>query len=180
MYRRSRSELEVFLVHPGGPFWVKKDLGAWTIPKGEYADDEQPLSAALREFQEETGFSVSGPLGELGTIRQASGKLVTAWAAEGDCDPAKLVSNFCEIEWPPRSRRLIRIPEIDRGAWFSIKEARERIISTQTPFLDSLVCMQGALQTERKDVRPVPNNGNTLTRADGSAPNAASTRRGAS
>jgi predicted NUDIX family NTP pyrophosphohydrolase len=142
MYRRRRGELEVFLVHPGGPFWAKKDLGAWTIPKGEYADDEQPLAAALREFQEETGFAVSGPLDELGTIRQASGKLVSAWAVEGDCDPAKLVSNHCKIEWPPRSNRLLDIPEIDRGAWFSVHEARERILTTQSPFLDSLVRIQ--------------------------------------
>jgi predicted NUDIX family NTP pyrophosphohydrolase len=154
MFRRTQGDLEVFLVHPGGPFWVKKDLGAWTIPKGEYADDEQPLAAALREFQEETGFPISGPFHELGTIRQASGKLVSAWAVKGDCDPAKLVSNFCQVEWPPRSRRLIRIPEIDRGAWYSIPEARKRILVTQTPLLDALVRSQTGLQSDRKEVRP--------------------------
>ncbi len=137
--------MEVFLVHPGGPFWVKKDLGAWTIPKGEYADDEEPLVAAMREFQEETGFPIAGPFFELGTIRQASGKLVSAWAVEGDCDPEKLVSNSCQIEWPPRSHRLIEIPEVDRGAWFSIGEARRRILNTQAPFLDALVRAQSAL-----------------------------------
>ncbi len=151
MFRRKQGELEVFLVHPGGPFWVKKDLGAWTIPKGEYAEDEQPLAAALREFREETGFPISGPFHELGTIRQASGKLVTAWAVEGDCDPAKLVSNFCHIEWPPRSHRLIEVPEIDRGAWFSIAEARKRILITQTPLLDALVRIQNGLQSDRKE-----------------------------
>ena len=138
MYRRRHGELEVFLVHPGGPFWVKKDLGAWTIPKGEYAEDEEPLAAAKREFKEETGFAINGPFLELGIIRQASGKLVSGWAVEGDCDPQKLVSNLCQVEWPPRSRKMIEIPEVDRGAWFSLAEARQRIISTQIPFLESL------------------------------------------
>ena len=138
MYRRRHGELEVFLVHPGGPFWVKKDLGAWTIPKGEYAEDEEPLAAAKREFKEETGFAINGPFLELGIIRQASGKLVSGWAVEGDCDPQKLVSNLCQIEWPPRSHRRIEVPEVDRGEWFSIPEARQRIISTQIPFLESL------------------------------------------
>jgi len=154
MYRNREGELEVFLVHPGGPFWVKKDLGAWTIPKGEYAEDEQPLAAARREFHEETGFSVRGPFHELGTIRQASGKLVTAWAVEGDCDPAELVSNSCQVEWPPRSSRLIDIPEVDRGAWFSVAEARKRILITQTPLLDSLVRIHNAQQTEPGEASP--------------------------
>lgn len=143
LYRHRQGELEVFLVHPGGPFWVKKDLGAWTIPKGEYADGEEPLAAAMREFREETGFPIEGPFLELGVIRQASGKLVSGWAVEGDCDPEKLVSNLCQIEWPPRSGRMIEIPEVDRGAWFSLAEARRRIISTQIPFLDSLVVHVG-------------------------------------
>lgn len=138
LYRRRHRDLEVFLVHPGGPFWVKKDRGAWTIPKGEYAEDEEPLAAAKREFKEETGFAIYGPFLELGIIRQASGKLVSGWAVEGDCDPQKLVSNLCQIEWPPRSHKMIEIPEVDRGEWFSIAEARQRIISTQIPFLDSL------------------------------------------
>jgi predicted NUDIX family NTP pyrophosphohydrolase len=139
MYRRTLLEVEVFLVHPGGPFFAKKDLGAWTIPKGEYAEDEPPLQAAQREFQEETGFTASGQFLDLGTIKQAGGKLVSAWAFEGDCDPDKLISNRCEIEWPPRSGRLIEIPEVDRGAWFFIAEARERIKSTQIPLLDRLL-----------------------------------------
>jgi len=154
MYRSGHGELEVFLVHPGGPFWIKKDVGAWTIPKGEYVDGEEPLEAAVREFQEETGFSIAGPFLELGVIRQASGKLVSGWAIEGDCDPRKLVSNLCQIEWPPRSHRMIEIPEVDRGEWFSIAEARKRIIRTQVPFLDSLVARQdGALLDGRDPAR---------------------------
>jgi predicted NUDIX family NTP pyrophosphohydrolase len=138
MYRRKPHELEVFLVHPGGPFFVNKDAGAWTIPKGEYHEGEQPLQAAKREFQEETGFAVPELFLDLGSIKQAGGKIVSAWAFEGDCDPDKLISNHCEVEWPPRSSRLIKIPEVDRGAWFSIAEARERIKPTQIPLLDRL------------------------------------------
>lgn len=139
LYRRRHSRLEVFLVHPGGPFFAKKDHGAWTVPKGEYEQDEEPLAAAKREFQEETGFPLDGEFIELGTVRQNSGKLVSAWAVEGDCDPEKLVSNFCTIEWPPRSGKQMEIPEVDRGAWFSIDEARERMMPAQTPFLDALL-----------------------------------------
>lgn len=138
MYR-CHAVIEVFLVHPGGPIWAKKDLAAWTIPKGEYHDDEDPLDAARREFQEETSFIARGPFAPLGEIRQASGKLVIAWAMEGDCDPAKLVSNTCFIDWPPRSRKKLEIPEVDRGAWFSIPEAREKIFEAQVPFLDRLI-----------------------------------------
>jgi len=139
MYRRRNGEIEVFLVHPGGPFWEKKDEGAWTVPKGEYAPDEDALEAAIREFHEETGFSAGTDFVKLGEIRQASGKLVTAWAFEGDCDPAQLVSNHCQIEWPPRSGRQIDIPEVGRGAWFSVPAARVRILKTQEPFLDALL-----------------------------------------
>jgi predicted NUDIX family NTP pyrophosphohydrolase len=138
MYRRREERLEVFLVHPGGPFWAKKDIGAWTVPKGEFAGDEQPLEAARREFLEETGFVAQGPFEDLGRIKQAGGKIVTAWAFEGDCDPANLVSNTCEIEWPPRSDRTLEIPEVDRGRWFTISEARRYIKDTQEPFLDRL------------------------------------------
>jgi predicted NUDIX family NTP pyrophosphohydrolase len=138
MYRRSNGELEVFLVHPGGPFWAKKDMGAWSICKGEYAEGELPLEAAKREFQEETGFAAQGNFLELGMVQQAGGKVVYAWAFEGDCDPSKLISNTCEVEWPPRSGRKIEIPEVDRGDWFSIVEARERILKSQAPFLDRL------------------------------------------
>jgi predicted NUDIX family NTP pyrophosphohydrolase len=138
MYRRHNRELEVFLVHPGGPFWAKKDLGAWSISKGEYVEGELPLQAARREFEEETGFAAEGDFLELGAVQQAGGKVVTAWAFEGDCDPGKLISNRCEIEWPPRSGRKIEIPEVDRGSWFSIADARERILKGQAPFLDRL------------------------------------------
>lgn len=141
LYRRAGERgaaLEVFLVHPGGPFWANKDLGAWSIPKGEFDADENPLAAARREFTEETGFAAAGVAMELGTIRQAGGKLVTAWAVEGDCNPAELKSNTCEIEWPPRSGRHMEIPEVDRGAWFPLEEACLRILASQRPFLEIL------------------------------------------
>jgi predicted NUDIX family NTP pyrophosphohydrolase len=138
MFRRKGGELEVFLVRPGGPFWVGKDAGAWTVPKGEYVDGEEPLDAAKREFTEETGFAATGDFIDLGTVRQTSGKVVNAWAFEGDCDPGKLVSNTCEIEWPPRSGRKMEIPEVDRGAWFTVAEARKRILRSQEGFLDVL------------------------------------------
>jgi predicted NUDIX family NTP pyrophosphohydrolase len=139
MYRRREGIVEVFLVHPGGPIWAKKDLASWTIPKGEYLEDENPLDAARREFQEETGFLAKEPFAALGEIRQASGKIVIAWAMEGDCDPTKLVSNTCFIDWPPRSGKKLEIPEVDRGEWFTIPEAREKIFEAQIPFLDRLI-----------------------------------------
>lgn len=135
LYRRNRDGIEVFLVHPGGPFWSKKDLGAWSIPKGEYKDDEEPLTAAKREFFEETGFTVDGVFISLGSIRQTGGKIVSVWALEGNCDPEKLVSNFCQMEWPPRSGRMIEIPEVDRGGWFLLSEAKARILPSQSPML---------------------------------------------
>lgn len=136
LYRRGVSGLEVFLIHPGGPLWARKD--AWSIPKGEYSPDEEPLAAARREFEEETGKAVDGDFLPLGQIRQPSGKQVTAWALQGDFDPAALVSNTCQIEWPPRSGREITIPEADRGAWFSLQEARRRIFRGQEALLDRL------------------------------------------
>ena len=138
MYRRKTGGLEVFLVHPGGPYWAKKGGCAWGIPKGEYHKDEEPLAAAKREFTEETGFTATGPFVELGSIEQKSGKIVTAWAVEGDCDPAELVSNTCSLQWPPKSGRFIEIPEIDQGRWFDLKEARETIRKEQEPLLDRL------------------------------------------
>lgn len=125
-------------MHPGGPFFAAKDHGVWTIPKGEFTPDEDALAAARREFQEETGFQLSGEFLPLETVRQNSGKIVSAWAIEGDCDPAKLVSNFCPVEWPPRSGKQIEIPEVDRGEWFTMDEARRRMMPAQTPFLDRL------------------------------------------
>jgi predicted NUDIX family NTP pyrophosphohydrolase len=139
MYRRKEMGTEVFLVHSGGPFWVKKDAGAWSIPKGEIADGEDPLAAARREFEEETGFRPEGEFVELGEIRQAGGKIVLAWAVEGDVDPATLVSNTCEIEWPPRSERKMEIPEVDRGGWFSVEAAKEKILKGQALLLDLLL-----------------------------------------
>jgi len=139
MYRRPETGVEVFLVHPGGPIWAKKNLASWTIPKGEYLEDEDPLEAAKREFQEETSFVAAGPFVELGEIRQPSGKIVKAWALEGDCDPAHLLSNTCFIEWPPRSGKRLEIPEVDRGGWFTIDHARKHIFPAQIPFLDRLL-----------------------------------------
>lgn len=139
MYRRQPNEVEVFLVHPGGPIWAKKNEGAWTIPKGESEDDEPPSDAAMREFQEETGFTASGPFLSLGSVRQKSGKIVVAWAFEGDCSPSELTSNTCEIEWPPRSGRRLTIPEIDRGEWFDTAAARKFIRDEQRPLLDALM-----------------------------------------
>ena len=138
MFRRRNGELEVFLVHPGGPFWAAKDNGAWTVPKGEYIEGEEPLDAARREFTEETGFAAKGEFLDLGTVTQRSGKVVTAWAFEGDCDPEKLISNFCSIEWPPRSGKMIEIPEVDRGGWFTMRAGRDAILKSQQPFLDVL------------------------------------------
>lgn len=138
LYRRHGESKQVLLVHPGGPFWAKKDAGAWSIPKGEYAENEDPLAAARREFEEETGVPAPANSFALGEVKQAGGKVVMAWAAEGDCDPEKIVSNTCEIEWPPRSGRKITIPEVDRAAWFSIAEVRAKILASQLPFLDRL------------------------------------------
>jgi predicted NUDIX family NTP pyrophosphohydrolase len=138
MYRRLDSQTEVFLVHPGGPIWAKKDKGAWTIPKGEYEANENSFAAARREFEEETGFQATGEFFDLGMIKQKSGKLVNAWAFEGDCDPAELTSNTCEIEWPPRSGRRLEIPEVDCGRWFSINDANEYIRVEQRELLRRL------------------------------------------
>jgi len=139
LFRRREGELEVLLVHPGGPFWATKDLGAWTIPKGEPEAGEDPRAAALREFAEETGSALGAPeLRELGSVRQRAGKLVRAWAAEGDLDAGAIRSNRFTLEWPPRSGTLREYPEVDRAAWFALAEARERINPAQRAFLDRL------------------------------------------
>ncbi|MES1982070.1 MAG: NUDIX domain-containing protein [Pseudomonadota bacterium] len=145
MYRRTAGMLEVLLVHPGGPYWANKDMESWSIPKGEYLEAEAPLDAAKREFFEETGFPWREPLIPLGTHRQASGKLVTAWAFEGNCDPAALVSNTFEMEWPPRSGRIKSFPEADRAAWFNLTEAKKRIHRGQINFLEELEGMGAAI-----------------------------------
>ncbi len=127
MYKHREGELLVLLVHPGGPFWAKKDLGSWSIPKGEYDPEDDPLVAAVREFSEETGGQPQGTFHWLGEIVQPGGKIVKAWAVEGDFDPSALKSNLCEIEWPPRSGKRRQIPEVDRAEWFPLREAREKI-----------------------------------------------------
>ena len=139
LHRRRGEDAEVLLVHPGGPFWAKKDLGAWTIPKGELDPGEDPRACALREFAEETGTVLPpGELLDLGEVRQKAGKVVRAWAAEGDLDAAAVVSNTFEMVWPPRSGQLRSFPEIDRAGWFGLAEARKRILPAQAPFLDRL------------------------------------------
>ncbi|MGB9164087.1 MAG: NUDIX domain-containing protein [Rhodomicrobium sp.] len=137
MYKYPADELLVLLVHPGGPYWAKRDLGSWSIPKGEY-EGEDPLTAAGREFQEETGGQVQGPFLSLGEVTHSNRKTVSAWAAEGDFDPKTLKSNLCEIEWPPKSGITQLIPEADRAEWFSLQDARVKILAGQRPFLDRL------------------------------------------
>ena len=139
MYQRMPDGLRVLLVHPGGPFWAKKDLGAWSIPKGEHEETDDPLTVAIREFAEETGFTPDGSFRPLGTVKQAGGKTVTAFAVEGEFDPQMLVSNTFEMEWPPRSGKRRSFPEVDRAAWFTLDEARRKILPGQAPLLDQLV-----------------------------------------
>jgi len=139
MFRRLAGRpLEVLLAHPGGPFWARKDLGAWTIPKGEFTD-EDPLAAAQREFEEETGLAPTPPFIELTTIKQKSGKRVSAWAFEGDWDPGLLRSNDFEMEWPKGSGHMQAFPEVERAEWFTIERAREKILPAQEPLLDRLM-----------------------------------------
>jgi predicted NUDIX family NTP pyrophosphohydrolase len=139
LYRRNRA-LEVLLVHPGGPFWARKDLGAWSIPKGEYEEGDDPLAAALRELEEETSHRLEATdLLELGWIRQRGGKLLTAWAAQGDLDASAITSNTFTLEWPPRSGRRREFPEVDRAGWFDLPAAREKLLAAQTELLDRLI-----------------------------------------
>jgi predicted NUDIX family NTP pyrophosphohydrolase len=137
-YRRRNGRLEVLLVHPGGPFWKNKDLGAWLIAKGEYEEDEEPLQAALREFFEETGHRPSGPFLSLTSRKQPSGKRVDAWATESDWDPSGLISNAFSMEWPKGSGRIREFPEVDRAEWFDIPEGKQRIRPGQQGFLEEL------------------------------------------
>lgn len=141
LYRRaSGGGIEILLAHPGGPIWAKRDAGAWTVPKGEFHEGEEPWAVARREFEEETGHPApDGDPIELGEIRQKGGKLVEAWALEGDLDPATAQSNTFPLEWPPRSGNWITIPEIDRVEWFAPDEARRRLKDTQVPFIDRLI-----------------------------------------
>ena len=137
-YRRTREDLEVLLVHPGGPYFRSKDFGAWSIPKGEFTRDEPAELAARREFAEELGVALTMPLVALGSVKQRGGKIVEAFAAETDLDVTDIVSNTFEIEWPPRSGRIASFPEVDRAAWFSLTEARARINPAQAALLDRL------------------------------------------
>jgi predicted NUDIX family NTP pyrophosphohydrolase len=138
LFRETSGQLEVLLVHPGGPFWAKKDEGAWSIPKGEFEDDEEPLEAARREFEEETGFRAQGDVIPLETLRQKSGKVVYAWAVRKDLDPSGFRSNTFTMEWPPRSGRKREFPEIDRAEWFTVESARRKILEGQAGFLTRL------------------------------------------
>jgi predicted NUDIX family NTP pyrophosphohydrolase len=138
LYRLSGDEPEVMLVHPGGPLWKNKDLGAWSVPKGEFLPGQDPLKTAKREFKEETGGTVKGDFKELMPVRQAGGKLVYAFAVEGDFDVSKLKSNTFPMEWPPKSGRIQKIPEVDRAEWFDLAAARQKINAAQTAFVDQL------------------------------------------
>ena len=143
LYRKRDGEIEVFLVHPGGPFWAKKNDGAWSIPKGEYVEGEDPLTVAKREFQEETGCQVSGDGLALAPLKQPSGKVIAAWAVEGEIDPASIQSNTFSIEWPPKSGKLREFPEVDRAIWCDLVSAHKKLLSGQRPFLDQLQQLLG-------------------------------------
>lgn len=139
LYRSKNKHLEFFLVHPGGPFWQKKDVGAWTIPKGEFTDKEKALEAAKREFEEETGVALSGDFVELPPVKQKAGKLIYAWAVEGDIDASSISSNSFSLEWPPKSGRWKEFPEVDKAEWFKEDEAKEKINPAQTSLIDELL-----------------------------------------
>jgi predicted NUDIX family NTP pyrophosphohydrolase len=139
LHRRRGQRLEVLLVHPGGPFWARRDEGAWSIPKGEYTSEEDPLAAARREFEEELGTSPpSGPTQDLGEIRQKGGKVVRGFALQGDLDAEQITSNTFPLEWPPRSGRMIDVPEVDRAQWFTLQEAGKKINPAQVELLERL------------------------------------------
>ncbi|WP_276504223.1 NUDIX domain-containing protein [Terrimonas pollutisoli] len=138
LYRFSVGLPEVLLVHPGGPFWAKKDIGAWSIPKGEFEAEEDPLSAAQRELEEETGIKAEGNFIELTPVKQKNGKLVYAWALEKEVDAGSIKSNSFEMEWPPKSGKKKSFPEIDKAAWFGVTEAKEKILAGQVPFINEL------------------------------------------
>jgi predicted NUDIX family NTP pyrophosphohydrolase len=144
LYRRHQGALEVLLVHPGGPMWVNRDAGAWSIPKGEYSDDEDPQAVALREFQEETGQPPpTGDLVALGEIRQKGGKVVSAWAAAGDLDPEAITSNTFKLQWPPNSGRWRTVPEVDRAGWFDPPTAKDKLLAAQAELVDRLLVVLG-------------------------------------
>lgn len=143
MYRIDIDTLKVFLVHPGGPYWAKKDLNSWSVPKGLYEEDEAPLDAAKREFYEETGFRCEGDFRPLQEIKQPSGKKILAWAVEGDCDANNIISNTFTLEWPPKSGKHVEFPEVDKAEWFTIEKAANKIIKGQLGFLKELCSILG-------------------------------------
>ncbi|MEP6730628.1 MAG: NUDIX domain-containing protein [bacterium] len=138
LYRKTGTDFELLLVHPGGPLWARKDLGVWSFPKGEYVDGEDPLTVAQREFHEETGSHVEGPFHPLGQVTQASGKRVSIWAAEGACDADEIRSNTFVMEWPPKSGKQSEFPEVDRAAWFTPAVAKTKLVPAQAEFVDRL------------------------------------------
>ncbi|MEO8337063.1 MAG: NUDIX domain-containing protein [bacterium] len=144
LFRRSPTGLEVLLVHPGGPFWARKDAASWSIPKGEISDGEDPLTAAKREFAEETGHAVDGDYIALEPVKLPSGKVVHAWVLEGDCDATQIISNNFTMEWPPKSGRQAEFPEVDRAGWFGIDAAREKLSKGQVSLLDQLIALVGS------------------------------------
>jgi predicted NUDIX family NTP pyrophosphohydrolase len=137
LFRKLAGEMQIFLVHPGGPFWAKRDEGAWSVPKGLVSPSEDPLSAARREFFEETGFSIDPPFHELGTFKQPSGKHIMVWAHEGDCDPTRLTSNVFSLVWPPKSGKTKNFPEVDKGGWFRYRDAVTKIVKGQRPVVEA-------------------------------------------
>jgi predicted NUDIX family NTP pyrophosphohydrolase len=150
LHRSSNGEPEVFLVHPGGPFWANKDAGAWSLPKGEFEDGEEPAAAALREFEEETGHRVAGDMVPLDPSRQRGGKIVHAWAMPGDVDASDIRSNLFSMEWPPRSGRQREFPEVDRAGWFTLEQARGKINPGQRSLLDQLERLLGIVPASRR------------------------------
>lgn len=143
LYRRGPAGLQVLLAHPGGPLWSRKDAGSWTLPKGQFTEGELPLDAAKREFEEEMGSPPGGAFQPLGTVKQPSGKVIHAWAAESEFDISTVKSNLFSLEWPPKSGRIGEFPEVDRAEWFSIPDARVKILKGQAPFLDRLLALLG-------------------------------------
>jgi predicted NUDIX family NTP pyrophosphohydrolase len=138
LYRVKNKELQLFLVHPGGPFWQKKDIGAWSIPKGEFSENEDALTAAKREFDEETGSKISGDFIELTPVKQKAGKYIYAWAVMGDIDPATITSNLFSMEWPPKSGKRQQFPEVDKAGWFTVQVAKEKINPAQASLIEEL------------------------------------------
>jgi predicted NUDIX family NTP pyrophosphohydrolase len=138
VFRKTKNRIEVLLAHPGGPFWAKKDMSSWSIPKGEYEDDEDAFNAASREFNEETGFKAAGEFLRLEPVKQPGGKIISAWAVEGDFDASTMKSNLFSLEWPVKSGIFREFPEIDRIEWFDLETARQKILKGQIPFIENL------------------------------------------